>query len=134
MPQRVLAVSALLAVLGACGDGPTDPAAPVEARTAVQPEITVSQDDAVRTLALLLDDPFVRELMDGVAADAVSLYGAVRDASIFRRTTDVLTLSRVLTQTRSGLFARAVDDIRQINEWVICNNDISEAVMAKKRG
>ncbi len=75
---------------------------PVEARTAVQPEVTVSQDP-VTTVVQLLDDPFVRELMDGVGADAASLHDAARDASISRTAAHVLTLSRVLALTRSGL-------------------------------
>ena len=101
MRRRILATSALLVVLVACGDGPTDLESPVEAPAAVQPQVSA---ETVTTVALLLDDPFVRELMKGAAADAVSLYGAVRDASISQRTTDVLTLSRELTLMRSAKY------------------------------
>ncbi len=108
MRRRMLAVSALLVVFVACRDGPAELVAPVESRTAVQPEVTVSQD-AVTTVVQLLDDPFVRELMVGVGADAASLHGAARDASISRTTAHVLTLSRVLALTRGELFVRADD-------------------------
>ena len=108
MRRRILAVSALLVVLVACRDGPAELIAPVEARMAPQPDVTVSAD-AVRTVMDLLDDPFVRELMDGVGAHAASLHDAARDASISRTTAHVLTLSRVLALTRNGLFARADD-------------------------
>ncbi len=106
MRQRIFAVSALLVVLVACRDGPAELVAPVEARTAVQPEVTVSQD-AVRTVVQLLDDPFVREMMDGVGAHAASLHRAVRDASIYGTADRMLTLSRVLALTRSELSVRA---------------------------
>ncbi len=106
MRRRILAVAALLAVLVACRGGPAELVAPVEARTTVQPDVTVSQD-AVTTVVQLLDDPFVRELMDGVGADAASLHDAARDASSISRTTaHVLTLSRALALTRSGLSIR----------------------------
>ena len=108
MRRRILAVSALLVVLVACRDGPAELVAPVEAPTAPQLDVTVSAD-AVRTVMDLLDDPFVRELMDGVGADAASLHGAARDASISRTTAHVLTLSRVLALTRGGLSVRPDD-------------------------
>ncbi len=104
MPRPILAVTALLAVFVACRDGPAKLAAPVEARMAPQPDVTVSVD-AVRRLVDVLDDPFVRELMDGVGAHTESLHRAVRDASIYGTQDQVLTLSRVLTATKSGLFA-----------------------------
>ena len=109
MPRQILAVTALLAVFVACRDGPAELAAPVEARMAPHPDVTVSVD-AVRTVANLLDDPFVRELMDGVGAQTESLHRAVRDASVYGTEDHVLTLSRVLTATRSGLFASAEDE------------------------
>ncbi len=105
MPRQSLAVTALLVMVAACRDGPAELVAPVEGRTAVQPEVTVSAD-AVTTVVQLLDDPFVRELMDGVGADATSLHDAARDASISRTTAHVLTLSRALALTRSGLSIR----------------------------
>ena len=108
MTRGMPTLPALLALLVACGDGPPQLTAPVEGRTTVQPDVTVSQD-AVTTVVQLLDDPFVRELMDGVGADAESLHGAARDASISRTTAHVLTLSRVLALTRSGLSVRADD-------------------------
>ena len=104
MPRRILHVSALLVVLVACRDGPTQVAAPVQALTAPQPDVTVSVD-ALRTVTERLNDPFVRELMDGVGAYTESLHRAVRDASIYRTQDQVLTLSRVLTATKSELFA-----------------------------
>ncbi len=118
MPRRILAVSALLVVLVACRDGPTELAAPVEARMALQTDVTVSGDAvgtavdvlAVRTVVDVLDDPFVRELMDGVGAHTESLHRAVRDASIYETEAYVLTLSRVLTATRSRLLASAEDE------------------------
>ena len=104
MRRHILAATTVLAVF-ACRD---ELVGPVEDRTIVQPEVTVSAD-AVTTVVQLLDDPLVRELMDGVGADAASLHGAARDASISRTTAHVLTLSRVLALTRSGLFVRADD-------------------------
>ncbi len=76
---------------------------------APQTDVTVSVD-AVRTVVDVLDDPFVRELMDGVGAHTESLHRAVRDASIYETEDQVLTLSRVLTATRSGLRASAEDE------------------------
>ena len=109
MPRRILVVTTLLAVFVACRDGPADLAGPVEARMAPQPDVTVSVD-AVGTVMNLLDDPFVRELMDGVGAQTEWLHRAVRDASIYETEDHVLTLSRVLTATRSGLLASAEDE------------------------
>ncbi len=118
MRRRILAVSALLVVLVACRDGPAELIAPVEGLTAVQPEVTVSAD-AVTTVVQLLDDPFVREMMDGVGAHAASLHRAVRDASIYGTEDRMLTLSRVLTATRSGLFASADDAEEDADEEIL---------------
>ena len=118
MRRRILAVSALLVVLVACRDGPPELVSPVEGRTAVQPEVTVSAD-AVTTVVQLLDDPFVREMMDGVGAHAASLHRAVRDASIYGTEDRMLTLSRVLTATRSGLFASADDAEEDADEEIL---------------
>ena len=104
MRRRILAVTALLVVLVACRDGPAELVAPVEAGMAPQIDVTVSVD-VVRAAVNLLNDPFVRELMDGVGAYTESLHRAVRDASIYGTQDQVLTLSRVLTATKSGLFA-----------------------------
>ncbi len=76
---------------------------------ALQTDVTVSVA-AVRTVVNLLDDPFVRELMDGVGAQTEWLHRAVRDASIYETEDHLLTLSRVLTATRSGLLARVEDE------------------------
>jgi hypothetical protein len=61
----------------------------------------------VRTVVDLLDDPFVRELQDAVGAPTNSLYDAVRNASRYGTADDILTLSRVLTDTRRRLIASA---------------------------
>ncbi len=44
MRRRILGVSTLLVVLVACRDGPAELTAPVEARMAPQPDVTVSAD------------------------------------------------------------------------------------------
>ena len=109
MPRRILAVTALFAVFVACRDGPAELAAPVEARVAPQPDVTVSVD-AVRTVTDLLDDPFVRELLDRVAAHTQLLHTAVRDAATYGTEDHILTLSRVLTVSRNELLAPADGD------------------------
>ncbi len=118
MRRRILAVSALLAVLVACRDGPVELVAPVEGLTAVQPEVTVSQD-AVMTVVQLLDDPFVRELMDGARARTDVLDGAVQDASRYGTPRHVLALSSAVTVTRDRL---VLDDDRgeeNEDEWIL---------------
>ena len=107
MPRRILAVSALLVVLVACRDGPTRIAAPVEARRAPQPDATVSVD-ALRTATDVLDDPFVRELMDrvGPRLDA-PLDNIGQDPSVTEVERSIVTLSRFLTEVRSQLLVRA---------------------------
>ncbi len=117
MRRRILAVSALLVVLVACRDGPAELTAPVEARMAPQPDVTVSAD-AVRTVVDLLDDPFVRELMGGVRVHTELLYSAARDASIYGTEDHVVTLSRILAATRGALFASA-DDAEEDADKVI---------------
>ena len=102
MPRCILGVSVLLAMLAGCRDGP-ELQAPMEVGTP-QPIVTASVD-AVQMVIDVLNDPFVSELMDGVGAYAESLHKAVRDASIYGTQDQLLTLSRVLTVTRSGLFA-----------------------------
>ncbi len=118
MRRRILAVSALLVVLVACRDGPAELVAPVEGLTAVQPEVTVSQD-AVTTVVQLLDDPFVRELMDGARARTDVLDGAVRDASRYGMPRHILALSNALTVTRNRLVLN--DDRAEENEgeWIL---------------
>ena len=106
MRRSILSVPAVLIVLVACRDGPDELVAPLESRAAAQPDVTVLAE-AVTTVEQLLDDPFVWELMEGVGADAEALQSAARDASISRTTEHVLTLSRVLAQTQSGLLVRA---------------------------
>ncbi len=118
MPRPILAVTAVLAMFVACRDGPAELTAPVEARMAPQPDVTVSVD-AVETVVNLLDDPFVRELMDGVGAYTESLHRAVRDASIYKTEDQVMTLSRVLTATRSGLFASAEDAEEDADDEIV---------------
>ncbi len=115
MPRQILAITALLAAFVACRDGPAQLAAPVEA---LQTDVRVSVD-AVGTVVNLLNDPFVRELMDGVGAYTESLHRAVRDASIYKTEDQVLTLSRVLTATRSGLFASAEDAEEDADEEIL---------------
>ncbi len=85
---------------------------------ALQTDVTVSVD-AVGTVVNLLDDAFVRELMDGVGAHTESLHRAVRDASIYKTEVQVRTLSRVLTATRSGLFASAEDAEEDADEVIL---------------
>ncbi len=118
MRRRILAVSALLVVLVACRDGPTELTAPVEGRTPVQLDVTVSQD-AVTTVVQLLDDPFVRELMDGARARTDVLNGAVRDASRYGMPRHILALSSALTVTRNRLDLS--DDPVEDNEdaWIL---------------
>ncbi len=118
MRRRILAVSALLVVLVACRDGPAELVAPVEGLTAVQPEVTVSQE-AVTTVVRLLDDPFVRELMDGARARTDVLDGAVRDASRYGMPRHILALSSALTVTRNRLVLN--DDRAKENEdaWIL---------------
>ncbi len=118
MPRQILAVTVLLAVFLACRDGPAELTAPVEARVAPQTDVTVSVD-AVRTVVDVLDDPFVRELMDGVGAQTELLHRAVRDASINGTEDQVLTLSRVLTVTRSRLIASANDAEKNPDEEIL---------------
>ena len=113
MRRRILTVSAVLAMLVACRDGPAELTAPVEARTAVQPEVTVSQD-AVTAVVDLLNDAFVRELMDGARARTDVLDGAVRDASHYGMPRHILALSSALTVTRSRLVLN--DDKAEENE------------------
>ena len=118
MPRQILAVTALLVVLVACRDGPTEIAAPVEAGMAPQTDVTVSVD-AVRAAVNLLEDPFVRELMGAVGAHTESLHWAMRDASIHVTKDHVLTLSRVLAATKSGLFASAKDAEDDADEEIL---------------
>ncbi len=113
MQRRILAVTALLAVFVACRDGPAELVAPREARTVVQPEVTVSQE-AVTAVVDLFDDAFVRELMDGARARTDVLDGAVRDASHYGMPRDILALSNALTVTRSRLVLN--DDRAEENE------------------
>ena len=118
MRRRILAVSALLVVLVACRDGPAELTAPVEARMAPQPDVTVSAD-AVRTVMDLLDDPFVRELMGGVRVHTELLYSAARDASIYGTEDHLVTLSRILAATMSELFASADDAEEDVDEGIL---------------
>ncbi len=118
MRRRILAVTALLAVFVACRDGPAELVAPVEGRTAVQPEVTVSAD-AVTTVVQLLDDPFVRELMDGARARTDVLDGAVRDASRYGTPRHILALSSALTVTRSRLVLNDGPAEENEDEWIL---------------
>ena len=63
MPRRILAVSALLAVLVSCGDSPTVPAATVY--EGAPPDLLVSTN-ALTTISDLLDDPLVHVLVESV--------------------------------------------------------------------
>ena len=115
MARQILAVTALLAVFVACRDGPAELAAPVEARVAPQPDVTVSVD-AVRTVVNLLDDPFVHELMDMVGPRiGESLHSAVRDPSVTEAEGGILALSRILTAARSQLLTPADGDAVEEN-------------------
>ncbi len=118
MRRRILAVTALLAVLVACRDGPAELVAPVDARTAPQPDVTVSQD-AVTAVVQLLDDLFVRELMDGARARTDVLDGALQNASHYGMPRHILALSSALTVTRSRLVLK--DDKAEENEdeWIL---------------
>ncbi len=82
------------------------------------PQTDVSVD-AVRAAVNLLDDPFVRELMGGVGVHTESLHRAMRDASVHATEGHVLTLSRVLTATKSGLFASAKDAEEDADEEIL---------------
>ncbi len=118
MRRRILAVTALLAVFLACRDGPAELIAPVEGLTAVQPEVTVSAD-AVTTVVQLLDDPFVRELMDGARARTDVLDGAVRDASHYGTPRHILALSSVLTVTRNRLVLNDDRAEENADDWIL---------------
>ena len=109
MPLRILAVPALLAVLASCGDGPAELTAPVEARMAPPPDVTVSME-AVRAVVDLLADPFVRELLDRAGPHTRFLGTAARDAATYGTQDHMLTLSRALVATRSDSFVPSSGD------------------------
>ena len=123
MPQRLLAqldlqlraltITALLAVFVACRDGPTELTVPVEAGMAPQTDVTVSAG-AVQAAVNLLNDAFVRELMDGAQARTDGLDGAVQDASHYGTPRHILALSSALTVTRNRLVLK--DDKAEDNE------------------
>ncbi len=115
MPRGILTVTALLAVSVACRDGPT---LPMEASLALQPDVTVPVD-AVRTVVTLLDDPFVRELMDGARARTDVLDGAVQDASYYGTPRHIIALSSALTITRSRLALNDDEAEENEDEWIL---------------
>ncbi len=118
MRRRILGITALLAMFVACRDGPAELTAPEEGRTAVQPEVTVSQD-VVTAVVDLLDDAFVRELMDGARARTDVLDGAVRDASHYGMPRHILALSSALTVTRSRLVLNDGPAEENEDEWIL---------------
>ncbi len=67
----------------------------------------------------LLDDPFVRERMGGVRVHTELLYSAARDASIYGTEDHLVTLSRILAATMSGLFASADDAEEDVDEGIL---------------
>lgn len=118
MTRGIPTLPVLLVLFVACRDGPTQLAAPVETGMAPQPDVTVSAH-AVRTVTDLLDDPFVRELMDGARARTDVLDGAVQDASRYGTPRHILALFSALTVTRSRLVLN--DDRAEENEdeWIL---------------
>ena len=114
MSRGMPALPALLALLLACGDGPTQLTDPVETGTAF-----TASAEVVATVADLLDDAFVRELMDGARARTDLLDGAVRDVSTYAMPRHGLALSRALATTRSRLVADGDDDVASDADEVI---------------
>ena len=104
MLRRFLPVAALLILFAACRDGPAALTAPMDTEMAPQPDVTASAD-AVWTVVDMLDDPFVRELVGEVGIRTERLYRAVRDVSAYGTDEHVVKLSRVLTETASGLLS-----------------------------
>jgi hypothetical protein len=104
----------LLALLLACGDGPTQLTAPVETGTAFTPSAEV-----VATVADLLDDAFVRELMDGARALTDLLDGAVQDVSHYATPGHILALSSALTVTRNSLVPSGDDAEKDADEVIL---------------
>ncbi len=98
MRRRILAESALLVVLVACRDGPTELAAPVETGAAF-----TASAEIVTAVVDLLNDAFVRELIDGARTRTDVLDGAVQDASHYGTPRHILALSSALTVTRNRL-------------------------------
>ena len=113
MTRGIPTLPVLLVLFVACRDGPTQLAAPVDtgAFTASAEIVTAVVD--------LLDDAFVRELMDGARARTDVLDGAVQDASRYGTPKDIRALSSALTVTRSRLVLN--DDRAEENEdeWIL---------------
>ena len=70
--------------------------------------------EIVTAVVDLLDDAFVRELMDGARARTDVLDGAVQDASHYGTPRHILALSSALTVTRNRLVLN--DDKAEANE------------------
>ena len=68
MPQRLLAVAALLTVVAACQDDPvaTSPLTAIDAPVPVYPNVVASAAD-VLSIRNLSDDEFIRDLVEHVA-------------------------------------------------------------------
>ncbi len=110
MSRSVLAAWAVLVVLVACRDGPTQVAAPAEASRAPQPDPIISVD-ALQAATDMLDDPFVRELMDRVGLQLdVSPHSSGTDPSMAGSEHGILALSRSLTEARDQLRQGAYGD------------------------
>ena len=113
MTRGMPTLPALLALLVACGDGPTQLAAPMEAGVAFTPSA-----EAMTAVLDLLDDAFVRELMDGARVRTDLLDGAVQDASYYGTPRHILALSSALTDTRNRLVP-SEDDAEEDGDEVI---------------
>ncbi len=112
MTRGILTLPILLALFVACRDGPTQLAAPVDtgAFTASAEIVTAVVD--------LLNDAFVRELIDGARARTDVLDGAVQDASRYGTPRHILALSSALTVTRNRLVP-SDDDAEEEDDEVI---------------
>jgi hypothetical protein len=104
MSRRLTALPILLALFVACRDGPAQLTTPAEnGLTGTAPAETAL------ALVNLLQDPFVHELMEGVAAPTDLLDGAAEDALRGEAPARILALSNALTVARDWLLEEQPD-------------------------
>ena len=103
MRREIGAVTALLAVMVSCRDGPTVPDAIDENGAA---ELTAAQRSTIRDL---VDDPFVRLLVESVEDSAMALRLSDVLLAVSRGVTDgnLSAMHRVLTTARGELIVPA---------------------------
>ena len=120
MPQRLLAVAALVTVVAACRDDPVALPTTIAGPALAYPHVVASADD-VLSIRNLTDDEFLRDLVEHVADQDIArqLRRGLTELSAAAGTANGIAVMRALVGVRAGDMWQRADEFDPDDEMVL---------------